>query len=161
MAFSLGTVPVNKKFTFRFKRMIVLRCESFRSATVFLSSVFLHHTKNGAYELLPLWRVKEDWSSPSCVVAFFYGVAVYLTSPCCSLQTQQALSEHHSIRQQLKQKPLEESESSDRLVYQWVNCVYHSQRANHATVDPESNSLHCPLLAGGVLRWDCCLWMPT
>ena len=51
-------------------------------------------------------------------VVWSYGVAVYLTSPCCSLQTQQALSEHHSIRQQLKQKPLEESESSDRLVYQ-------------------------------------------
>ena len=32
------TVPVNKKFTFRFKRTIVLRCESFRSVTVFLSS---------------------------------------------------------------------------------------------------------------------------
>ena len=28
------TVPVNKKFTFRFKRTIVLRCESFRSVTI-------------------------------------------------------------------------------------------------------------------------------
>jgi len=36
----LCTVPVNKKFTFRFKRTIVLRCESFRSVTVFLLSFF-------------------------------------------------------------------------------------------------------------------------
>jgi len=41
MGFGLGgTVPVNKKFTFRFKRTIVLQCESFRSVTVFLLSVF-------------------------------------------------------------------------------------------------------------------------
>ena len=32
------TVPVNKEFTFRFKRTIVLRCKSSRSVTVFLSS---------------------------------------------------------------------------------------------------------------------------
>jgi len=35
-----NTVPVNKKFTFRFKRTIVLQCESFHSVTVFLSSFF-------------------------------------------------------------------------------------------------------------------------